>query len=196
MGGVMARFEEVQMRLAESAKNYLELLNMQVFIEQFTLDRESVMTMTLPDLDPPFPLTTSLSFTFDAFQTGMSVLEEPETERHNSDIDTSIELEIVIQLPIMSNTPNLDAMIREIEEEYPDAEPVLVVKDVLSREDPFREYEITYTYSIEEDDILDQDLLNEVFGELHGILEITYRWTKSFIDMSWYRENDDPFKRN
>jgi len=37
----MTRFEEVQMKIAESAKNYLEIFNMQVFIEQFTLDRES-----------------------------------------------------------------------------------------------------------------------------------------------------------
>ncbi len=35
----MARFEEVQMAIAESAKNYLDIYNMQVLIEQFTLDR-------------------------------------------------------------------------------------------------------------------------------------------------------------
>ena len=42
----MTRFEEVQMKLAESSKNFLEVYNIQVFIEQFSLTRESRFSLT------------------------------------------------------------------------------------------------------------------------------------------------------
>src|SRR3974390_2153282 len=103
-GGIMTRFEEVQMKIAESAKNYLEILNMQVFIEQFTLDRESRFSLELPNMEPPYSLMAVVSFTYDAFQTGMTLYDD-DAEENSMDADTSLELEFEINLPIMEDYP-------------------------------------------------------------------------------------------
>jgi len=55
---------------------------------------------------------------------------------------------------------------------------------------------LSYNYSIEAEDILDQELLDELFEELRGVLTVVHNRTKDYIDKSWYREEDDPFKRN
>ncbi len=192
----MARFEEVQMRIAESAKRHLEVYNMQVFIEQFTLDRESRFSLTLPEMNVPFQISATASFTYDAFQTGMSLYEETAAEKGSSDVDTSIELDFTINLPVMEGTPDLEALLQEIEVEYPETEPVLVIKEILSSEEPLKEYEITYTYSIEEEDLLDSELVDEIFEELRGVLDLVYKRTKTYINKSWYRGEDDSFKGN
>jgi|SRR5208283_2454196 len=192
----MARFEEVQMRLAESAKNFLELYNMQVFVEQFTLDRESKFSLVLPDTEPPFPVTATLSFIYDAFQTGMTLYEDSSLDKDEADIDTSIELDFTVHFPIMKGAPDMREIIAEIEDAYPDMEPALIVKDILSDEEPLKEHELSYNYSIEAEDILDQELLDELFEELRGVLTLVHNRTKDYIDKSWYREEDDPFKRN
>ncbi|MGO9612975.1 MAG: hypothetical protein ACLPX5_08070 [Dissulfurispiraceae bacterium] len=192
----MARFEEVQMRLAESAKNFLELYNMQVFVEQFTLDRESKFSLVLPDTEPPFPVTATVSFIYDAFQTGMTLYEDSSLDKDEADIDTSIELDFTVHFPIMKGAPDMRAIIAEIEDAYPDMEPALIVKDIWSDEEPLKEHELSYNYSIEAEDILDQELLDELFEELRGVLTLVHDRTKDYIDKSWYREEDDPFKRN
>ena len=192
----MPRFEEVQMRLAESAKNYLELYNMQVFIEQFTLDRESKFSLTLPGIEAPFPVSATVGFTYDAFQTGMTLYEDSTLKEPSTDVDTSIELEFTIRLPIMKGSPDIDKLIEEIDTEFPDTEPVLAVKEIFSGEEPFKEYELSYNYSLEDEDIMDNELIYEVFEELKGILDLVYKRTIDFIDQSWYREEDDPFKRS
>jgi hypothetical protein len=185
----MARFEEVQMRIAESAKNHLDIYNMQVFIEQFTLDRESRFSLSLPEMEPPFPVSAAVSFTYDAFQTGMTIYEE-ETGENNSDVDTSLELEFLIKLPIMEEYPDIEALLEEISEEYPDTEPVLIAKEILPNDEPTKEYEISYIYDIESEDVMDSELFDEIFAELKGILELVYKRTKDYIDLSWYRREE------
>jgi hypothetical protein len=185
----MTRFEEVQMRIAESAKNYLEIFNMQVFIEQFTLDRESRFSLTLPDMEPPFFISAVVSFTYDAFQTGMTLYEE-ETDENDMDIDTSLELEFTIKLPLMEGDPAIDELLEEIKEEYPDTEPVLTAKEVLMSDESSKEYEISYIYNIEAEDVMDSELLDQIFNELKDIMQLIYNRTKDYIDLSWYREEE------
>lgn len=185
----MTRFEEVQMRIAESAKNHLEIFNMQVFIEQFTLDRESKFSLTLPDMEPPFFISAVVSFMYDAFQTGMTLYEE-EGDESDMDIDTSIELEFTVKLPYMEGDPAVEELLEEIKEEYPDTEPVLSVREVLMTEDSSKEYEISYIYNIEAEDVMDPELLDQIFGELKDIMQLSYSRTKDYIDPSWYREDE------
>lgn len=181
----MARFEETQMAIAESAKRYLDIYNMQVFIEQFTLDREGKFFLTLPNTEPPFPVTATASFTYDAFQTGMSLYEE-DADEGNQDVDTSIELEININLPIMNNYPDIEALLEEISEEYPDTEPILTSKEVFPSDESSKEYEISYTYDISSEDVTDSEMFNEIFEELRGILGLIFKRTENYIDTSWY----------
>jgi hypothetical protein len=190
----MARFEEIQMRIAESAKNYLELYSMQVFVEQFTLDRECRFFVTLSDLESPFPVSASVSFSFDAFQTGMTLLDD-EVEK-DSDVDSSIDLEFTVNLPIMRGSPDVQALLAEVHEDFPDAEALLIFKEIFSGAEPLREYEISYSYSVEAEDIMDAELMDELFEELRGMLDLVYRRTFPHIDTSWYRDQDDSFKEN
>jgi hypothetical protein len=188
----MARFEEVQMKIAESAKNYLEVYNMQVFIEQFTLDRESRFSLTLPEMEPPFPVSAIASFTYDAFQTGMSLYKEDKED--NIYEENTMELEFTVRLPIMQGYPDIETLLEEIEKQYPDTEPILTVKETFAVDEPAKEYEIFYAYDIAAEDMLDSELYDEIFEELREIMEIVYNRTKYYIDVSWYRGEDDPSK--
>lgn len=172
------------MKIAESAKNYLEILNMQVFIEQFTLDRESRFSLELPDMEPPYSLMAVVSFTYDAFQTGMTLYDD--TEEGSADADNSLELEFTIKLPIMEDYPNIEALLAEVEEEYPDTQPVLLAKEIIPSEQTSKEYEISYVYDIEANDLGDDELFDQIFEELRGILELIRRRTREYIDHSWY----------
>jgi hypothetical protein len=186
----MARFEEIQMKIAESAKKFLDIYNMQVFIEQFTLDRESKVSLTLREMKPPFPVSATVSFTYDAFQTGATLYEENEYEGDDTDIDTSVNLEFVVRLPIMKGSPDIDSLLDEIEDEYPDAGPYLEIKEVFGAEEPFKEYKIVYGYDIEAEDIMDSELFDEIFDELKGILDLTYKRTRDYMDLSWYEDEE------
>lgn len=181
----MARFEEVQMTIAESAKNYLDIYNMQVLIEQFTLDRESRFSLTLPNIEYPFPVSATVSFVYDAFQTGMTLYEENITDE-DSDVDTSIELEFTVRLPIMKDYPDIEALIEEIRMEYPDTEPLLTIREIIGSDESFKEYEIHYSYDIEPEDATDSELFDEIFQELKDIMELIYERTENYIDQSWY----------
>ncbi len=181
----MARFEEVQMTIAESAKNHLDIYNMQVLIEQFTLDREGRFSLTLPNMEQPFPVSATVSFVYDAFQTGMTLYEEITTDE-DSDVDTSVELEFTIKLPIMKGYPDIEALIDEINEEYPDTEPILMIREIIGSDEPFKEYEIHYSYDIEPEDATDNELFDEIFQELKEIMELIYERTENYIDQSWY----------
>jgi hypothetical protein len=185
----MTRFEEVQMKIAESAKNYLEIFNMQVFIEQFTLDRESRFSLTLPNMDTPYALTATVSFTYDAFQTGMTIYED-DTEESSMDADNSLEMEFLIKLPIMEDYPNIEALLAEVEEEYPDTQPVLFVKEIIPSEQSSKEYEISYIYDIEANDLGDDELFDQFFEELRGILQLIHNRTQDYIDHSWYSSEE------
>lgn len=190
----MARFEEVQMLLAESAKEHLELFNMQVFIEQFTLDRESRLSLSLYELEPPFPVTATVSFTYDAFQTGATLYDDAPEHEQSSDVDTSVELEFSVHLPIMVGSPDIQALIDELKEAYSDVDPVLIKKDIVSQDGVIREYELGYSYTIEAADILDKELMSEVFDELRGILDTVNRRTKKYVDKTWYRGESDSYR--
>lgn len=178
------------MKIAESAKNHLEIFNMQVFIEQFTLDRESRFSLTLTGMEPPFPVTAVVSFTYDAFQTGMTLYEEDEEDESNSDVDSSIELDFSLKLPVMKGYPAIEALLQEIEEEYPDTEPVLASNEIFPSEENSKEYEISYLYTIDTEEAMDTDLFDQIFEELKEIMELIYRRTKDYIDTSWYREEE------
>ncbi|MBF0560072.1 MAG: hypothetical protein HQL08_14975 [Nitrospirae bacterium] len=185
----MTRFEEVQMKIAESAKNYLEILNMQVFIEQFSLDRESRFSLALPQTDPPYALMATVSFTYDAFQTGMTLYDD-NSEGSSMDAETSLELEFSIKLPIMEDYPNIEALLAEVEEEYPDTQPVLFAKEIFPSEQSSKEYEINYVYDIEANDLDDEELFDQIFEELSGILELIRKRTQDYIDHSWYSSEE------
>jgi hypothetical protein len=185
----MTRFEEVQMKIAESAKNYLEILNMQVFIEQFTLDRESRFSLALPHMEPPYALMATVAFTYDAFQTGMTLYDD-DTEESTMDADTSLELEFSIKLPIMEDYPSIEALLAEVEEEYPDTQPVLFSKEIIPSEQPSKEYEISYVYDIETNDLGDDELFDQIFEELRSILELIRKRTQDYIDHSWYNSEE------
>src|SRR5208283_3433723 len=185
----MTRFEEVQMKIAESAKNYLEILNMQVFIEQFSLDRESRFSLSLPQMDPPYALMATVSFNYDAFLTGMTLYDE-EPEENAMDADASLELEFSIKLPVMEDYPNIEALLAEVEEEYPDTQPVLFAKEMFPSEQSSREYEISYVYDIDAGDLGDDELFDQLFEELRGILKLILKRTQDYIDHSWYSSEE------
>ncbi|MEW6118173.1 MAG: hypothetical protein AB1553_14940 [Nitrospirota bacterium] len=185
----MIRFEEVQMKIAEAAKNHLEIINMQVFMEQFTLDRESRFSLTLPHMEPPYPLSATISFIYDAFQTGITLYED-ESEEAALDIDTSLELDFIIKLPHMERHPALEELLEEIEEEFPDTQPMLLTREVFPSDGPSKEYEISYSYTISAEDVEEGDLFSEIFEELKGILELVDERTKDYIDHSWYRSEE------
>lgn len=186
----MARFEEMQMTIAETVKDYLDIYNMQVFIEQFTLDRESKFQVTLPNMQPPYPVSANISFVYDAFQTGITLYDES-IEESSPDFDTSIDLEISLKLPIMRDFEDIDALMGEISENFPDIEPILIIREVIGgEEESFKEYEIHYNYIIDLSDALNSELFDETFEELRDVMELVYRRTKNYIDYSWYGEEE------
>ena len=190
----MTRFEEVQMKLAESSKNFLEVYNIQVFIEQFSLTRESRFSLTLPGMEDPYPVSATVSFTYDVFQTGMSMYDDIKPEDDSVIAENTIELDILVRLPMMEGYPDIEGLLREIESQYPDSEPVLVVKEFYGAGQPTKEYELSYGYDVEPEDVPEGDILDGVFEELRGIMELIYEKTKYNIDQSWYRGEDDPTK--
>jgi hypothetical protein len=187
----MTRFEEVQMKVAESSKNYLEVFNIQVFIEQFSLSRESRFSLTLPDMEEPYPVSASVSFIYDVFQTGMSMCDELKQEEENALTDNTLELDILVRLPMMEGYPDIEGLLREIETLYPETEPVLIVKELFGAGEPSKEYEISYGYDVEIGSALQTDLLDGIFEELRSILDLVYEKTRYHIDQSWYKGEDD-----
>ncbi|HMK57328.1 MAG TPA: hypothetical protein VK448_11880 [Dissulfurispiraceae bacterium] len=190
----MTRFEEVQMKMAESAKGYLEVFNIQVFIEQFSLTRESRFSLTLPGMEDPYPVSATVSLTFDVFQTGMSMYDDIKPEEDGVPAENTLELDVIIRLPIMEGYPDIEGLMRDIERQYPESEPVLLVKEFYGAGEPAKEYELSYAYDLDTEDLADSDTLDSVFEELRGIMELVYEKTKYNIDQSWYRGEDDPAK--
>jgi hypothetical protein len=190
----MTRFEELQMKIAESSKNFLEVYNIQVFIEQFSMSRESRFSLTLPELEEPYPVSASVSFIYDVFQTGMSMCEELKHDEENPMTENALELDILVRLPVMEGYPDIEGLLREIERLYPDSEPMLIVKELFGAGDPSKEYEISYGYDIEIGESPQADVLDSIFEELRNILELVYDKTRYHIDHSWYKAEDDPPK--
>jgi len=63
------RFEELQMKIMDAAKNYLDVFDMATLIEQYSLNKESKLSMTLPEIKPPYPISATVSFSYNAHQT-------------------------------------------------------------------------------------------------------------------------------
>jgi hypothetical protein len=189
----MTRFEEVQMRIAESARNFLDIYNMQVFIEQFTLDRESRFFVTLPEMEQPYTISAVVSFMYDTFQTSMSIYKQEDDDLPFE--ESSLTLEFLVKLPMMTGYPDIDKLFAEIEREYPDTEPSLLARETVSGNEVTKEYEIAYAYDIADEDMSDVALYEEIFEELRDILELVYNRTKFYIDSSWYNEEDEPPQR-
>jgi hypothetical protein len=185
----MTRFEEVQMRIAESARNFVDIFNMQVYIEQFSLDRESRFFVTLPDMEQPYPLTAIISFTYDTFQTSLSMSKQEDDEPQLE--EASVTIDFVIKLPAMSGYPDIEKLFSEIEREYPDTDASLIIHETISRDKTSREYEISYAYDVADEDLTDIALYEELFEELRDIMELIFNRIKFYIDNSWYEEDDD-----
>ncbi|KAF0181970.1 MAG: hypothetical protein FD164_1458 [Nitrospirae bacterium] len=190
----MTRFEEVQMRIAESARNFLDIFNMQVFIEQFTLDRESRFFVTLPQMEQPYTISAVVSFMYDTFQTSMSIYKQEDDDELPYE-ESSLTLEVLIKLPMMTGYPDIDKIFAEIEQEFPDTEPSLLVRETISGSETTKEYEIAYAYDIADEDMSDVALYEEIFEELREMLELAHSRTKFHIDSSWYNEEDDTPQR-
>jgi hypothetical protein len=189
----MTRFEEAQMKIAEACKNHLEVFNIQVFIEQFSMSRESRFSVTLPELQEPYPVSAQISFMYDVFQTGMSMYDEdkPEDEAVN---DNLLELDILVRLPMLEDYFDMEGLMQEIEKSFPDSEPVLISKEYSGAGEQSREYEISYGYDIDVSESLDTELLGNIFEELRSVIELVYNKTKFHIDQSWYKGEDDSSK--
>jgi len=186
---IVIRFEELQMRIADSAKNYLEVYDMATFIEQYSLNKECKISMTLPDLRTPYPLNATVSFSYDAQQTSLSLIFDEESEE---DFDEAVEVDVVINLPFLEKYNNVTEIFEEIVRDYPDLDPVLIKKEIIKRDViNGEEYEIVYSYVVGVEELSDSTFYDDIFFELSSILRSIYERTKFYIDMSWYREQED-----
>jgi hypothetical protein len=186
---IVIRFEELQMRIADSAKNYLEVYDMATFIEQYSLNKECKISMTLPDLRTPYPLNATVSFSYDAQQTSLSLIFDEESEE---DFDEAVEVDVVINLPFLEKYNNVTEIFEEIVRDYPDLDPVLIKKEIIKRDViNGEEYEIVYSYVVGGEELNDSTFYDDMFFELSSILRSIYERTKFYIDMSWYREQED-----
>lgn len=186
----MIRFEELQMRMMEAAKNYLELYEMATLIEQYTLNKESRLSMTLSELKPPYPISATVSFSYDAQQTSYSLFSEFDEDEEI--FEDAIELDVTINLPFLEGYNNINELFEEIANQYPELDPVLVKKeffrkDLLNGE----EYEIVYSYIVGNEELNDNSFYEEFFFDLSNILKTIYNKNKFFIETSWYREQED-----
>lgn len=182
----MLRFEELQMSIVEVAKNFFDIINMQVFLEQFSLDRESKIFLALPNLEPIF-LSATASFTYDAHETSMSLFED---EYANNSLETSIKLNLNIKLPRLEDFPNMEEIIEEINEAYPDTEPMLLTKETFPSVRASKEYEIFYNYDIDVSGEFDNTILEEIFEELREVMDLIYQRIRNYIDNPWERSEE------
>lgn len=185
----MTRFEELQMKLTESARKYLDFQNMGVFIEQFTLDKESRLFFAFTGRDYAHLYRSNTSFTFDVSQTEMSLYEE-ELFEADPEYHSTTDLIFNIFFPLLKGYPDIDGLIRDIEEEYPDIEPILIIKKTFSPLKTIEEYELSYTYEIDIEGELDINFISEIIKEHKDILNFIYERTVDYLDLKWYREDD------
>ncbi|MCS7215460.1 MAG: hypothetical protein RMI30_00230 [Thermodesulfovibrio sp.] len=189
----MIRFEELQMRIVDAAKNYLNLYDMATFVEQYSLNKESRLSMTLPEIKPPYPLIATVSFSYNAHQTSFSMLsDEEDAEEDSENLENMIEVDIVINLPFIDGYTQIRDLFEEITNEYPYLDLVLVRREFL-RKDLIEgeEFEIVYSYLVGGNELKDLQFYEDVFFELSNILRKIYEKTRFYIDMSWYRSEDD-----
>ncbi len=186
------RFEELQMRLMDAAKNYLDVYEMSTLVEQYSLNKESRLSMTLPELKPPYPLSATITFSYDAEQTSFSLTFDDEEVDEEEDFTDIVEIDVTIHLPFLEGYNNVSDLFEEIVNDNPDLDPVLIKKEFF-RKDMMNgeEYEIIYSYIIGGEELKDPEFYEELFFDLSNILRGIYEKTRFFIEMSWYREQED-----
>lgn len=190
----MLRFEELQMRIMDAAKNYLEVFDMSTMIEQYSLKKETKLSMTLPEIKSPYPISATVSFSYDAHQTSFSILYDEEEE--SEDLENMVEVDVVINLPFLERFEDFRYIYEEIVNEYPELDLVLVKKEFI-RKDLFQaeEYEIVYSYMVSGEELKDLQFYEEMFFDICSILRLIYERAKFYIDMSWYTgQEDDSFR--
>lgn len=110
----MIRFEELQMRIMDAAKNYLDVYEMSTLIEQYSLNKESRLSMTLPEIKPPYPISATVSFSYNAHQTSFSILfDEDEVEDESENFENMVEVEVVINLPFLEGYNQLRELLKK-----------------------------------------------------------------------------------
>lgn len=190
----MGRFEEVQSIMVEVLREHFSIHSVQVFIEQFTLDRECKIHMSLPARYDAVPLLATVTVGFDVFQTSMGLYEDEiadeDEESIFEEVDRGLDIDVSITLPILKGDIDMLAVINEVELEYPDYEPELVLKRTLNAEDSADQYEVFIYYDVPADAIVEQGYYGEFFKELREIMELIYERIKNHIDYSWYKGND------
>ncbi|MGB9711335.1 MAG: hypothetical protein ACPLZA_07590 [Thermodesulfovibrio sp.] len=191
----MIRFEELQMRIMDAAKNYLDVYDMSTYIEQYSLNKESKLLMTLPEIKPPYPISAAVSFSYNALQTSSSFLyDEDEEEQDSEEFENMVEIEVVINLPFLEGYNNINELFEEIVNEHPELDLVLVKKEFIGK-DLMEEdkYEIAYSYPASQEELKDLQFYEEMFFELSNILRTIYERMRFYIDMSWYSAEDETF---
>ena len=186
------RFEELQMRLMDAAKNYFDVYEMSTLVEQYSLNKESRLSMTLPELKPPYPLSATITFSYDAQQTSFSLTFDDEEGDDEEDFTDIVEIDVTIHLPFLEGYNNVSELYEEIVNDNPELDPVLIKKeffrkDIMNGE----EYEIIYSYIIGGEELKDPEFYEELFFDLSNILRGIYEKTRFFIEMSWHREQED-----
>lgn len=191
----MIRFEELQMRIMDAAKNYLDVYDMSTYIEQYSLNKESKLLMTLPEIKPPYPISATVSFSYNAHQTSNSFLyDEDDEEQDTESFENMVEIDVVIDLPFLEGYNHISELFEEIVNEYPDLDLVLVKKEVIGKDlMQSEEYEIAYSYPASTEELKDLQFYEEMFFELSNILRTIYERTRFYIDMSWYSAEDEAF---
>jgi hypothetical protein len=186
------RFEELQMRLMDAAKNYFDVYEMSTLVEQYSLNKESRLSMTLPELKPPYPLSATITFSYDAQQTSFSLTFDDEEGDDEEDFTDIVEIDVTIHLPFLEGYNNVSELYEEIVNDNPELDPVLIKKEFF-RKDMMNgeEYEIIYSYIIGGEELKDPEFYEELFFDLSNILRGIYEKTRFFIEMSWYREQED-----
>ncbi len=185
----MIRFEELQMRLVESAKNYLEVFDLATLVEQYSLNKESKISMSLPELRQPYPLSATISFSYNVEQSSLSSWLDPEFDE---ELDYAVDIEVSINLPFVQSYNEIGDIFDEIVSKYEELDPLLIKKEFYGRNEiAGEEYEIMYSITIDNEDINNPGFFEEMFFDLGNILKLIYERSKFYIDMTWYVERED-----
>lgn len=188
----MLRFEELQMKIMDAVKNYLDVFDMATSIEQYSLNKESRLFMTLPELKPPYPLSATVTFSYDAQQTSYSLMSSDEEDNEDEELENMIEVDVAISLPYLEGYNKIHELFEEIANNYPELDPMLIKKEFFKRDMiNGEEYEIVYSYFIGGEELKDNQIYEDMFIELTNILRSIYNKTKFLIEMSWDREHEE-----
>ncbi|MCX8034138.1 MAG: hypothetical protein N3A00_02330 [Thermodesulfovibrio sp.] len=188
----MLRFEELQMKIMDAAKNYLDVFDMATLIEQYSLNKESRLSMTLPELKTPYPLSATVTFSYDAQQTSYSLMFNEDEDDEEEEFGDMIDVEVAISLPYLEGYNNIAELFEEIVNNNPELDPVLVKKEFFRKDmTNGEEYEILYSYIIGGEELKDNQFYEDMFFQLSNILRNIYEKTRFYIEMSWYREHEE-----